>query len=71
MVENPQILVLRVDGYTDSRGDQDHNIELSEARARSVMIHLIEAGVIPSVSVLSVSVRPTRSLITIMRTGAR
>ena len=46
--QNPNILLLRVDGYTDSRGDQDHNLELSEARARSVMTWLIEGGVAPS-----------------------
>jgi outer membrane protein OmpA-like peptidoglycan-associated protein len=45
MEQNLQILRLRVDGHSDSRGDPDHNLELSEARARSVMNYLIDAGV--------------------------
>ena len=45
--DNPNIELVRVEGYSDSRGDVQHNFELSEARARAVMSHLIGAGVDP------------------------
>lgn len=37
-----------VTGYTDSSGDEQHNLELSERRAKSVANYLISRGVDPS-----------------------
>ena len=43
--EHPEIEKLLVVGHTDSDGSDQHNLELSEARALSVMNYLITAGV--------------------------
>lgn len=37
-----------VTGYTDSSGDEEHNLELSQRRAQSVANYLISRGVDPS-----------------------
>ncbi len=37
-----------VTGYTDSSGEEEHNLELSQRRARSVANYLISRGVDPS-----------------------
>ncbi|MEM1416337.1 MAG: OmpA family protein [Myxococcota bacterium] len=43
--EHEEIATVRVDGHTDSTGDDDHNMELSERRAASVVAALRERGV--------------------------
>jgi outer membrane protein OmpA-like peptidoglycan-associated protein len=45
MEANPDIRLLRVQGHTDARGDEEHNLELSQRRAVSVKEFLIEQGV--------------------------
>ncbi len=45
LLENPQILRIRVEGHTDSRGDDAYNMELSQTRAKAVMRYLIKAGI--------------------------
>ncbi len=45
LVRNSEILLLRIEGHTDSIGDAQMNLELSEDRAKSVRQHLIDAGV--------------------------
>jgi outer membrane protein OmpA-like peptidoglycan-associated protein len=42
---NPDIHLLRVQGHTDARGDERHNLELSQQRAVSVKEFLIERGI--------------------------
>jgi OOP family OmpA-OmpF porin len=42
--ENPG-LRFTVEGHTDSDGDENHNLKLSEARAKAVMEKLIELGI--------------------------
>ena len=34
-----------IEGHTDSSGDDQHNLDLSERRARSVVTWLVEKGV--------------------------
>jgi outer membrane protein OmpA-like peptidoglycan-associated protein len=46
LVKNPQRNVL-VEGHTDSRGGDSYNLELSERRANSVRLALIQRGVAP------------------------
>jgi OmpA-OmpF porin, OOP family len=39
---------LEIQGHTDSRGDDTHNLKLSQARAEAVMRYLVERGVDPA-----------------------
>ena len=43
--DHTEITALRVDGHTDSTGDDAHNLELSERRAAAVVTALTERGV--------------------------
>jgi outer membrane protein OmpA-like peptidoglycan-associated protein len=45
MTEHPEVLVLRVEGHTDSRGEAAYNQTLSEARASAVREYLLKGGV--------------------------
>ena len=42
---HPEILRVRVEGHTDSRGDDESNIRLSQRRAEAVVAFLIKSGV--------------------------
>ena len=44
LIRNPKLHV-EVAGHTDSRGDADHNLGLSERRAKTVRDYLINQGV--------------------------
>jgi len=46
MVENPTIHI-EISGHTDSDGTDEHNLKLSEARAKSVVDYLIKSGIDP------------------------
>jgi outer membrane protein OmpA-like peptidoglycan-associated protein len=45
---NPQLLLLEVQGHADERGNDEHNLELTEGRTASVKQALVERGVEPS-----------------------
>ncbi|MBN2715219.1 MAG: OmpA family protein [Deltaproteobacteria bacterium] len=45
LLKNPQIQKVEIQGHTDDRGNREHNIELSQKRAESVRLYLINAGV--------------------------
>ena len=47
MKENPQIMMVEVGGHTDSDGDDDSNLMLSENRSKSVIAYLISQGIGP------------------------
>jgi outer membrane protein OmpA-like peptidoglycan-associated protein len=38
---------IRIEGHTDSQGNQDHNLQLSKERAESVRTYLIKKGIDP------------------------
>jgi OOP family OmpA-OmpF porin len=42
--ENPQIELIEIQGHTDNQGPDDFNLKLSDARANSVMTHLVTIG---------------------------
>jgi outer membrane protein OmpA-like peptidoglycan-associated protein/opacity protein-like surface antigen len=46
MVDYPEIK-LEIHGYTDSMGNRDYNVMLSQQRAESVMNYLVEMGISP------------------------
>jgi OOP family OmpA-OmpF porin len=43
--ENPQLLVLEIQGHADERGDDDYNMRLTEDRAAAVKTYLVGKGV--------------------------
>lgn len=43
--KNPQIKKLSIEGHASSEGNADHNLKLSEARAKSVMTYIVGKGV--------------------------
>ena len=45
LVASPQIKKVRIEGHTDNRGKRDHNVDLSDRRAKSVQQWLTENGV--------------------------
>ncbi|MCO4771959.1 MAG: OmpA family protein [Deltaproteobacteria bacterium] len=45
MVSNPQIIKVEIGGHTDSQGDGEYNLELSQRRAQSVVNFLLAEGV--------------------------
>lgn len=45
MADHPEVLLLRVEGHTDSRGQDDYNLQLSKDRAASVLAYLVDRGV--------------------------
>jgi outer membrane protein OmpA-like peptidoglycan-associated protein len=45
MVDHPEVLRLRIEGHTDSRGNDSYNLQLSKDRAASVLAYLVEHGV--------------------------
>jgi outer membrane protein OmpA-like peptidoglycan-associated protein len=48
LARHPEILVLSIEGHTDSRGNDAYNLDLSQRRAAAVRAHLIELGVAAS-----------------------
>jgi outer membrane protein OmpA-like peptidoglycan-associated protein len=47
MVVRDDLLLIRIEGHTDSRASDEHNLDLSDRRANSVMTYMIERGVAP------------------------
>ncbi len=45
LLRHDEIEQLEIQGHTDNKGGQDHNLELSQARAESVRDFLVHAGV--------------------------
>jgi outer membrane protein OmpA-like peptidoglycan-associated protein len=48
LVDHPELLQVRIEGHTDSRGSNSANKDLSDRRAASVRDYLVERGVEPS-----------------------
>jgi OmpA-OmpF porin, OOP family len=48
LVKNPGVRKVRVEGHTDNRGDANHNLELSKARAAAVVAYLVKEGIAPA-----------------------
>jgi outer membrane protein OmpA-like peptidoglycan-associated protein len=46
--DNPQVLFVQVEGHTDKTGSHQFNMDLSLARAESVVGYLVGKGVDPS-----------------------
>ncbi len=45
MLDNPQVLKVEIGGHTDSQGDDEYNLDLSQQRAEAVVAYLTEQGV--------------------------
>jgi OOP family OmpA-OmpF porin len=45
---NPQIQLIEIQGHADERGDDAHNLDLTERRAHSVRVALEQRNVLPS-----------------------
>jgi outer membrane protein OmpA-like peptidoglycan-associated protein len=48
LVKHPEIKKVRVEGHTDNRGGEQTNLELSKARAASVVAYLVKQGIDPA-----------------------
>jgi outer membrane protein OmpA-like peptidoglycan-associated protein len=48
LAANPEILLVRIEGHTDSRGRDAANLDLSLRRARSVAAWLVSHGIVAS-----------------------
>jgi outer membrane protein OmpA-like peptidoglycan-associated protein len=48
LVKHPEIRRVRVEGHTDNRGGAEHNLQLSKARAASVVGYLTKQGIDPA-----------------------
>jgi outer membrane protein OmpA-like peptidoglycan-associated protein len=47
LVAHPEVERIRVEGHTDSDGSESHNLDLSNRRAASVRLYLVERGIDP------------------------
>ncbi|MBU1533841.1 OmpA family protein, partial [Myxococcota bacterium] len=47
LIEHPEVLLVRVEGHTDNRGNPKYNMKLSQQRAEAVRNYLIAQGVKP------------------------
>lgn len=45
LIDHPELLKVRIEGHTDSRGGADYNRRLSDARAKAVRQYLVDKGV--------------------------
>jgi len=45
---NLELDLIEVQGHSDRRGTPDHNLDLSERRAKSVVNYLVRKGIVPS-----------------------
>ncbi len=43
--DNPHLTHIRIEGHTDAAGARDHNLDLSQRRAESVMDYLVDSGI--------------------------
>ena len=61
ILENPEVKV-EIAGHTDSRGDENYNLELSESRASSVYTYFLQKG-IPKESLIFKGYGETRPIV--------
>lgn len=47
LTRHPEIRKVRVEGHTDNRGNAEHNLQLSKARAAAVVAYLVKQGIDP------------------------
>ena len=45
MKGTPQIVEIEVQGHADERGEDAHNMDLTERRAKAVRVYLIDKGI--------------------------
>jgi outer membrane protein OmpA-like peptidoglycan-associated protein len=45
IMDNPQLVSIRIEGHTDSDGADGYNMKLSQRRAEAVVTYLVQAGV--------------------------
>ena len=45
LIDHPELLLVRIEGHTDDRGNNAYNKDLSQRRAESVRAYLVEGGV--------------------------
>jgi outer membrane protein OmpA-like peptidoglycan-associated protein len=45
MQDSPELSLIRIEGHTDSLGDEEYNIELSQKRAEAVLTFLVAQGI--------------------------
>ncbi len=65
---HPEIDRVRIEGHTDSRGQRDYNLQLSQRRAESVLRFLVERGGVDQSRLRAVGYGPDRPVVPNART---
>ena len=63
LTAHPEIARIRVEGHTDSRGSREHNLDLSNRRAASVVRYLVDRGHIDAARLESMGYGPDRPVV--------
>jgi outer membrane protein OmpA-like peptidoglycan-associated protein len=71
LVAHPEIEHIRVEGHTDSRGRREHNLDLSQRRAQSVVRYLVEHGHVDAARLEAIGFGPDRPVVEHARTPAQ
>lgn len=67
---HPEIARVRVEGHTDSRGRREHNVDLSQRRAQSVVRYLVDHGHVDGARLEAIGYGPDRPIVADAHTPA-
>lgn len=71
LIAHPEILIVRVEGHTDSTGRDQYNMRLSQARAESVVRYLVTKGGVSKDRLIAEGFGETRPIVPDAKTKAQ